>query len=560
MKNSLFFCCLLFFFNATAQEVIKTGNFIVTFGVSDDKMNEHLWECATPNKKGGYTAVSNKVNTMDYANDIAVHIFDDKFNPINLTQTGKLKFTGKKVMTEQYLRDNGKIHWLFSTEDKNVVTLYCKTFDTETGVANEDKVILKTKTETSFNTRVFGGTTTNVNFRRFSWIFSPDSSKILASYFSVDNREQRNLIMMDRNFNVLWERTQEFPFLSKPYFNIVKYAVPFDAGAFDEEILNDGTVVNTCKFLKTGNDEFNYELHLLNKDSYLAKIPLGTDDKYVPIVELLLDQKGNIYAGGVAYKNKTSRKGEGFFIWKYLPESKSVKQNFYSFDQEIVGKYEKNPDKACIQELRIRHIVQQNDGSITLITEEQNTDGIGIEYPHAIERNASTFSANNPYEPSSSSQRLIYHFFGDIYLFNIGIDNKIQWTSKIPKTQVMVGEAGSVTFSSWKLDGGRNNGSFKLLTKPNTDDIFIIYTDHPKNIDGVAETEYKKYWLQPEGILVGYTIDVKNGKAQKQIICNNDDAKKIYMGSLEYLSPNKLISYYFDKKRNNGLVEIKLAE
>lgn len=307
---------------------------------------------------------------------------------------------------------------------------------------------------------------------KFKLQLSGDSSTlgIFVNYRPQDKAEakansQYGFWVFDNNFKTVWKQTQ----VSMPY-SPVKMDIEDYTTDKQGNFLFLASVYNneTRKQIVDNAPNFHFEILKFGADSKKpAIVPLNLSDKYVSQIALFQDLQGRLVCSG--YYAVPDKKGklradganvDGAFVLRLNDAGdkfENIHKGFYELPDEILKQFEgerakkkmekkeEKGEESTEQNLKLRRIIFDEDGSLMLIGEQ------------------SYYVTYSYYTGKSWVTRTVY-YRNDIFAQRIGAGGELLWTKKIPKAQ----------------NGGSTMGFSFRVTK-HQDSYYFLFMDNAKN-------------------------------------------------------------------------------
>ena len=249
------------------------------------------------------------------------------------------------------------------------------------------------------------------------------------------------VIALDKSLSSLWSKDVELPLKAdkRRYIYFDKYIDPSSNLYLLTKVYADTEKKkNKTKDVVEGELNYDYHIYMIGKDiPTYVDYPFNLKDKAVSQVKLEVNEKGQLVACGFygdinRDKNKVSG-GKGVFYTIIDPEKNAIKaQSYKKFEAEVftaglsakkASKQEKKMEEGKADETDtyvIDKLIQRKDGGVTMIAENFYTYTV----THTV--------GNRTYTTT-------YFVYGNIIVTKINSSGEIEWTTVIPKKQVVTG-------------------------------------------------------------------------------------------------------------------------
>ncbi len=332
----------------------------------------------------------------------------------------------------------------------------------------------------------------------FSVVYSEDRNSILV-YFELpygDNDPERfGVIAYDRNMNVIWENT---------------FVLPYQADKFRREQLflgNNGEIFLTGrKYLEKDpgvrRDPKNFQfvlLHTANNGNELIEHVIALNDYYITDLTAAMTKQNDIICTGFfSEKQKSfSIKGVFYILIDDITKTKTV-ETVKVFDYEFITeglteRQRKRSDKNLAKgrniempDFEFRDIILKENGGV-LLTAEQ-----------FFVRVVSTTDSR-----TGMITYTYYYYYNDIIVVDIDSDGTINWTVKIPKTQL----------------SSNDNGFYSsFLMAVHRDKMYMIFNDHLANVNNTTQFQKMTSTRSKRNIAASIVTIERDGTWKKQML------------------------------------------
>ncbi len=445
--------------------------------------------------------------------------------------------------SSEYLSQIGdKYYWFIATYDKgeDKESLFAQEIDLQKGgMAGTAKEILSTSKLT--------GTLTATGFYRFAlkdkWNFyhSFDHSKILVEYRKKPERRDDSrsndvigLQVFDQSLNKLWGREIRMPYTEEMMDN-EDYQVDSRGNVY---VL--AKVYADRKARERKKPNYRFEILKWSADKQeVTKIPFRFTDRFVSAATITEDANGKIVvagyysghkggngaivaAGGSPYFYNGTRSGsvDGAFVLR-LDESSnelnSVMKGTYEFPAEVLKQYESrrtrrridrkdDDDRAEDENLHLRKVVLNNDGSIELYGEE-------------------SYIVVRTYSNGKTTTTTTTYYYEDIIGMKIAADGNLKWMTKIPKQQ----------------QGTRGEGGMSFKQHTYKGESYIFFMDNHKNLDIAPDETPATHQDGAGGILMASKIDESGKMTKAELFDVREEKVNLTVTDFDEVGNNQLI-------------------
>jgi len=349
---------------------------------------------------------------------------------------------------------------------------------------------------------------------KFSLVFSNDSTTmgIFVKYRpqskeAADKNAEYGFWVFDSQLKQVWSQTQtSMPYLPKK-MDVEDYT--FDKNG---NFVFLATVYNNDSRKKIIDNAPDFHFEIIRFGSAGKKpsvVPLNFTDKYVSQISLFEDLQGRLVCSG--YYAVRDKKGkliangsnvDGSFVMRLNDAGdkfENIHKGMYELPTEILKQFESERaqkkiekkeakgEEATEQNLRLKHIIFNQDGSLLIIGEQSYY--VTISY-----YNGKTWITRTTY------------YRNDIFAQLISTNGELLWTKKIPKAQQSASTAGL----SFRVTGYNN-------------EYYFLFMDNPKNANLSDNTAPAAFGGGYAGVLSCVKLSA-DGQMDKKMLF---DAKKL---------------------------------
>jgi len=431
-------------------------------------------------------------------------------------------------------------------KDKNCEQLFYKELDLEKMTLSSEKLLCSVKG------KVYGtlyGKAFSIKTRdKFEMKYSYDTSQVLIQYrrkVEKDNEAHDSVgfFVFDRNLKQLWTKESKLPYTQKK-MEITDYSIDSEGNIYMlAAVSNEGTDIKKCLYGKAG---YHFELLRLTNDSKeITKATISIENKSIRDVSLFESPKNYMICAGFYNKNnnvKNQSNIDGVFTFKAGKDGAIYDDHTYEIPLEILNQYasqktqnknEKKEEKgkAEFEDLTMKNVVLQSDGSILLIGEQVYS--------------VTTTSTSSTGGMSSHTS----YYYNDMLVTKINTDGSLAWMKKLPKRQMGL--------------KGRGGLSFKYIYCNNNH--YLLFLDNIKNQNLTINDVPAFHVDEAGGFLTAYEITDSNGEIKKHSIFDTKEVKgtPVYQfstGRILRISSNEFIVEVYKKGKEDVLIKINVVE
>jgi hypothetical protein len=465
-----------------------------------------------------------------------------KFNETKRFAEPKSK---EKYQIETFITINDRIYFFYSIYDRTSIQeqLFVKEVDFENAkFKDQGKLLFKVngKVSGSLVSTGFGFGFTKVN--KFQFYTDFDEKKLAVKYRMVPevkqdalNKDKIGLHVFDEDMQELWSDIVTMPYTEKKMNNI-DYAIDSDGNAYIlAEIFRDNT---TARVLRNGDINYDIELIRIDKDDQsVTNTRIEGNDKFIDDIAFFEGQDNELILAG--YYKKTPRSGvEGFFLQKITNEGQLLDEVAYNFPADIVKQYmterqqrsvekKEDNDALTINNLKLRNVIVNADGSITLIGEKYyfvtRCDSKG--------RCTTTF------------------YYQEMLAASVSAEGELQWMQKLPKNQV----------------GSSGQGGMGFYYMSSSKYHYLLFLDNIKNYNLALNKIPERHSDGRGGFLTGYKVDKLSGKTSRISIFDTRNAQgtALYQFATDRIiqvGDNAFVLECYIKGKNDVMIKVVLKD
>ncbi len=330
------------------------------------------------------------------------------------------------------------------------------------------------------------------NERDFSYKLSPDSSTILVSYNlpydKKDDKEGLGFIVYDSDFKELWKKEVKLPYEDK-LFSVEDYKVDNDGNVYVLGLLYQ----EKGKMRRSGKPNYEYRLLTYRQEGEVANYVFNLNDKFITDMGIAIAEDGNVTATGF-YSEKGNYSIKGIFHTTVNNEDQVIEsRNVQEFDKKFLENFmsEKKAEKGVeLSNYKFDHILSNADGSTTLTAEQY-------------------YVTISTYYDSKGYPHTHYHYhYNDVMVINLTSEGKINWASKVPKTQVSTDDGGYYL-------------SYSLI--PTNNKLYFVFNDYTKLMEDEMKGNKNAIHFGLGASVIAVAEVDEHGKVAKRVLIENKD-------------------------------------
>jgi hypothetical protein len=428
---------------------------------------------------------------------------------------------GKERVFTDVIYFNDKI-FLITTKNikKKSTTVYYQEINlddfelgSEIKILSETDLTGKKKPKTRF---IFGGIgMSNLmaelgDYSNNDLITSPDDKKLLTYNKSFDDRDGPDVIsvkIQNENFETDWENDS----ISLPYnsllFDIKKVRINNKS-----DIILSGIEYNEKR--KSKKDKApNYKYHIIgifNKGKEIKDYEIKLSNKFVSDLQFKFEGENTLVVAGFYSETDASNIKGAFFMKINLDTKEVINETLkpFGFDFIVSGLSEREQEKQKKKEEKgkeielmdfdLDDIILHDNGTYSLIAEQFDI------------QTYQTYQAGTNGSPGTWTTHYKY-YYNDIIVVNISKEGEINWMSKINKFQVSTDDGGY--YSSY---------AYSVVN----DNIYLVYNDHPDNLEQTLESKFKSYRRGKETVQMIIEINPE-GQVTKEVLFNTEKGEVV---------------------------------
>lgn len=312
----------------------------------------------------------------------------------------------------------------------------------------------------------------------FSISLSPDSTKILATYllpYEEGSTDEYGIKIFDNTFSLLWENKFELPFQDLLY--AVNNAKIDNQGS----IFLPGKVFDKTDATEKKKQDLAYQFHLFafsQDQAEPAEYIIDSKSNFLNEFSFSLNDKHEIVCYGFYTEKLNEKLSDGIFYAKIDAKTKKVlKEKMISFYDYYNSKGEYSGKDTRKLNYKVKQIVQNQDGSSTIVTEQVFT---------IVELATSS--------QSGMTSTVYTNYYDNIMVLKFDKEGNLIWLKTIPKAQKTKDPAGTYM-------------SYAFFNKNNK--IYLFFNESTSIEEGNPEESGIKVYKSTEqlGFLNAYVIN-----------------------------------------------------
>jgi hypothetical protein len=369
----------------------------------------------------------------------------------------------------------------------------------------------------------------------FFFRVSRDSSKIMVVYslpYDDDEPEAFGLSVLDENLNSLWKKDISIPYSDK-LFDIESFRVDNEGNAY----LLGLAYKDKRKSKRRGLPNYNYEVFAFReKGTAMKQYHIQLEDRFLSDMQIeILDNRNLVCAGFYSEKGTFSVRGTYFLVVDAATTEIKTK-SFKEFGMDFITQNmsEREARKAARREEKGEEMeLYEYDLDKLLLGKDGSAMLVGEQY---FVRSVTSTSMIN----GMMSTRTTYHYYyNDIITVKVNSSGQIQWAQKVPKSQHTINDGGFYSSYTMAIVKGK---------------ICFLFNDSPKNLEEEVKGRPANYNAR-KSVVVMVSLD-QNGNSTKQPIFNAVDAEVIMRPKVCEQIANKEIILFGQRKKNQQFARL----
>jgi len=374
---------------------------------------------------------------------------------------------------------------------------------------------------------------------KFGFQFSFDKTKMLIQYRKKpkirDDSKNYDVIGMyvfDGDVEAVSGEEIKMPYTEKKMDNL-DYSIDGDGITY---------ILARVRKTKTSSSTASHYIELLRIEAgsrIIEKTAVKVGEKKIQSI-WLYESPGDVMVCAGFYGKGWATGVDGMFIFKIDKDGGLYDMADYEIPAEIIKQYESTRTqkktarkeargKAVFENLKLRTIVVQSDGSMLLLGEQY-------------------YVKKHTYTDSNGNVKTYYTYhYEDMLVTKIGSDGKVAWMRKVPKRQMG--------------KNGRGGMGFKYLS--GAEHHYLIFLDNVRNMDLALNKPPAQHTDGAGGYLTTYKIHDETGEVTKLSIFDTKDVRgiKIYQfntGRIFDISSNQMVIEVYKKKKQDVMIKITM--
>lgn len=358
----------------------------------------------------------------------------------------------------------------------------------------------------------------------FQYRVSRDSSKIFILYtlpYDEDSPEKFGFTVLDQQLNLLWTKEITMPYKDELY-DFESFRVDNNGNAYMLGL----AYKEKRREKRKGLPNYTYEILVCrDRGNAIRQYPVSLDDPFLTDMQIeILDNQNIVCAGFYSEKGKVSIRGT-YFLRIDASTAEIVQKNFKEFELDFITQNMSNREKRRAKRDEEPELFEFDLDKL-LIGKDGSAILIGEQYY------VQTVTTTMRMAGGGMTTQTNYHYYNDIILVKFTPAGEILWTQKVPKTQHTVNDSGF--YSSYCL----------VITKGK---ICFVFNDSPKNLTADGNEKATNY-RPTKSVVVLVSVD-QSGQVTKQPIFNALDTEVIVRPkACKQISNSQVILYGQRKK------------
>ena len=449
----------------------------------------------------------------------------------------------KDFQIERIMEFKNHYYVFYSLWQDDLEQLYCREIDFAAGSFKGAGKKVITVNEKITGTLVKTGMWRVATAEKFDFFSSYDSSSLVIQYRlkpekrnDSKNYDVIGMHVFDKDLKEIWANKVQMPYTEKKMDNL-NYSVDSKGNVYIvTRVFND----NTTDLKKRGEEDANYHLEILKAaapSGNITSTKVDIADKFVQTVWLYESAQGPMICAGFYNKGREINNVDGIILFKLGQDGKVFNTNAYEIPVEVLNQYasgkekrknerKDDDDRAEFENLILRHVVVNDDGSIILTSEQ------------------AYMRTHTSYMNGRSNTYVTYHY-NDMLVAKIGATGKLVWMKKLPKRQ----------------EGGAGTGGMSYRYFISKDYHFFMFLDNEKNRELPLTEVPARHVDGAGGFLTAYQVNDKTGEVTKVSLLDTRDVNGMEVFQfapyrMMATDVNTLVFEAYKKKKEDILVKI----
>lgn len=298
--------------------------------------------------------------------------------------------------------------------------------------------------------------TNRKNTGHFAFQLSPDSAYVLAFHntpYSESENARFSVKLLDKRLNELWKKKFKMPYADQD-FEVVTALVG-----------NDQSVYMVCRLFGQGvlsasemNANKKYTLfHYNHVGRKLTEYEINVDDNWIHSARFELVNDTTLVSGGFFSSSGQGNIAGAFQVRFNTKSGELINHGFADLPRDVMLDVGYNDDLLFggLASFEMRRMMPRTDGSIVLVAEKSYV---------------STSTFFDPY----TGQRLVNYYYhdDDVIVVSLSPGGQVEWARTLAKNQTSTDSDEAYT---------------SIAVNLYRDDVFILFNDHPANLNFVRE-------------------------------------------------------------------------
>lgn len=361
----------------------------------------------------------------------------------------------------------------------------------------------------------------------FSYSFSEDRSKFLLYYalpYKKNETERYGFHVFDKNMDLVWEKQVDLPF-EEGLFGIEEYAIN-DKG----EVYLLGVAFKDKRISKRrGEPNYSYQiLSYSDNGNTFKSFPVELSGHFLTDMQISINQENDIICAGF-YSSEGTYSIKGSFFLRIDGESKKIEQSsFKEFELDFLTQN--------LNDRQVRRVKRKKEKGKDLELYEYDLNQLVMrDDGGAVLIGEQYYVSKTISTDANGNTTTTYHYhYNDIIAVNISPEGEIEWATKIPKKQVTSDDYGF--YSSY------------VLAVVN-DKLYFVFNDNGKNLfykDG--NDKLHNFTKNKESLITMVELDQYGNQTREALFSVRDADVLTRPKVCEQVSKNELILFGQRKK------------
>lgn len=380
----------------------------------------------------------------------------------------------------------------------------------------------------------------NYNSGSFSLRISRNKERILIYHrlpYEKGKSEKVGFLVLDKDMNKIWERQVTLPY-STELFDVERYRVDEKGNVY----LLGLAFKDKRKLKRKGDPNYKYMvLAYTNKGETLDKFPVELPGKFITDMQIAIADNGDIICGGF-YSEEGTFSVKGSYYISIDGKTKAIKtNNSMEFGIDFVTQNLKpNKAKKAKKKAEKGKNIELYEYDLDEIILKDGGGAVLVSeqfYIRVVTRTSTDANGN------THTTTTYYYYYNDIIVININGKGEIVWTEKIPKRQATSNDGGYYS-------------SYALAIKD--DKMFFIFNDNAENLFYKPGGTLKNFSRGKNGIAVLVTL-TEEGRYSREKLFSVEEAEVLIRPKVcEQTSDDQMLLFGQRKKSHRyGMLTFK---